>query len=454
MSNRSEPLLSTWLPLIALAASLGATTYLAQGWTQQKKYGPDLFANMRSGLCRHNDLLISRLPAEGAGLESWSILLHTLHEANSSVKVRDGLLKSDVPSWGNIYTQLVKIEDGIGSIPISRTTLITLLLLSNARFIHEFSDASGYRAALGSWCGQWYINWRVGKPATVTLRAHDSHSPATDVYPPVFFARVDACVRMMAGVVVHPSKGAPAFAVAFPGRMATGKYFLEHQANGFALSHGARHIYNMNGGKVFEVDFLLPRVQESRQPGHGDLELSLPNPEPKRSTRLYVPEKEKEILAKCMDYLPWTYLSWSMHWGMRDILLAFSSEPMQRYRQRLAKRLQQAPRQYRATLVKEGWNAPFVDKYMGDMASSAILAERGNSGDAVRIVTDLAALIHGRSLASLDETRFWRDNADHDIDEELDADTVAALVKCFVLEWSVEFDYQIYHRLPIDLVFT
>jgi hypothetical protein len=60
---------------------------------------------------------------------------------------------------------------------------------------------------------------------------------------------------MMAGVVVHPSKGAQFFAVAFPGRMETGKYFLEHQANGFALSHGARHIYNMNGGKVFEAAF-------------------------------------------------------------------------------------------------------------------------------------------------------------------------------------------------------
>jgi hypothetical protein len=155
-----------------------------------------------------------------------------------------------------------------------------------------------------------------------------------------------------------------------------------------------------------------------------------------------------------MDYLPWAYLSWSIHRGMRDILLAFSRETMRRYRQRLAERLQQAPRQYRAALIKEGWNTSFIDKHMGDMASSAVLAERGNSGDAVRIVTALAAQVHGGKLAALDETSFGRRDADYNTDGELDADTVAALVKCFVFEWSVEFDYQVYHRLPIDLLFT
>ncbi|KAF1937178.1 hypothetical protein EJ02DRAFT_357449 [Clathrospora elynae] len=88
------------------------------------------------------------------------------------------------------------------------------------------------------------------------------------------------------------------------------------------------------------------------------------------------------------------------------------------------------------------------------MASSAIIAERGNSGDVVRIVTALATLVHGGSLATLDETTFWRERTDGDVNDELGADTIAALVKCFMLEWSVELDYKIYHRLLIDLMFS
>ncbi|KAF5848372.1 hypothetical protein GGP41_005772 [Bipolaris sorokiniana] len=100
------------------------------------------------------------------------------------------------------------------------------------------------------------------------------------------------------------------------------------------------------------------------------------------------------------------------------------------------------------------------------MTSSAILAERGNSGDAVRIVTALAALEYAGGnepdLSTLDETAFWRRIVSEKVtgikENEVDngwlsRDAIAALVKCFVLEWSVDFDYQFYHRLPTDLLF-
>lgn len=173
-------------------------------------------------------------------------------------------------------------HDKVNGVSISRTTLITLLILSDARIIHEFSDSSGYRASLGSWTGQWYINWRVGSPAIVTLRPHDSHTPATDVYPPTFSARVDKCVQMMTGVIVHPTQP-ETLRVAFPGRMPPGRYRLEHQSKGFALSHGAQHMYNMNGGKVFEIDFLFPRpLQSYGSDPYDEVKLQLPSLEPKQ----------------------------------------------------------------------------------------------------------------------------------------------------------------------------
>lgn len=102
---------------------------------------------------------------------------------------------------------------------------------------------------------------------------------------------------------------------------------------------------------------------------------------------------------------------------------------------------------------------------MADLAAGAVLAGSGNSGDAVRIVTDIAAVWYeGRrkmgdgpdSIVSLDETMFWR--VPHQQKEEVGGErgglscmAVVALVKFFVLEWSVELDYQMYHDLPLEL---
>lgn len=108
---------------------------------------------------------------------------------------------------------------------------------------------------------------------------------------------------------------------------------------------------------------------------------------------------------------------------------------------------------------------------MADLAAGAVLAGSGNSGDAVRIVTDIAAVWYeGRrrrrtgdgldSIVSFDETMFWRvphqqvEEAGEEVGGErgeLSSMAVVALVKFFVLEWSVELDYQMYHDLPLEL---
>ena len=89
---------------------------------------------------------------------------------------------------------------------------------------------------------------------------------------------------------------------------------------------------------------------------------------------------------------------------------------------------------------------------IGDMAASAILAGRGNSGDLVRVVTEIVlAMVGDWSLSRLDDVTFWRRD---EAERKLDVEGVVALTKMFVLEWSNEFDYQIYAQLPIGLHFA
>lgn len=319
MNKRREPISSTWVSLVGSAACLCATAYLARSLVATKeRYGLNLTPNMIQGFCSHNQLLISRLPAHAATESSYSRLLHLFHEPHASVYVCNGLLKREKASWETVLdtVQLLSIGGKRGTsipgVPISRTTLINLLLLTNVRIIQEFSSSAGYRAALGSWCGQWYIQWEMGQQhALGSLRAHDSHSPATDVYAPVLSARVDACVRMMAGVVQHSSGGPSKFAMAFPGRVPAGEYSLEYQEKGFALSHGARHIYNMNGGKVYETDFLLPRKKEQSgfaisRTGQKEAETIFDLPSSKQEMhpmRMYVAPNEQAILAQRLDHI-------------------------------------------------------------------------------------------------------------------------------------------------------
>lgn len=468
---------------LAVATAIGiAWNLLSYIHSKSEESSFEVKATLKDGLCGHDDISISRLPLHDVKGSSLQILLGLFHERDVHVTVQDNSLVSSkqswnfarrksrsgvslhyfMPMWINPPSQKHRSADGsyefhtnawnmngLSATEIGRTTLINLLVLSNARTIYEYSDSSGYRAAFGGWTGQWYINWRAGQQAVVTLRPHDSHSPASDVYPPVFPARVSRAVQMMAGVVVDVT--APqSFSVAFPGRLSPGYYRLRYQKNGFGLSHGSRHIYNMNGGKVFEIDFLLPQPTSKFEENEGTL-LKLPSLEEHENAWLYIGPREQAILADALDRLPWANLSWSMHRGMRDILLAFASERMDAHREALAQQLRNAAQKFHTQLVSVGWNSDFAKSQMGDMAASAILARRGNSGDAVRIVTALAEQIHGGSIQEYDHISFWGKDGPL-LDSDLTPDEVVALVKCFVIEWSQDFDYQIYHQLPITLL--
>ena len=328
---------------------------------------------------------------------------------------------------------------------------MTLFALTNARRIFSYSSVSGHRSAYPSYCGQWSITWPIGRPCFVSLTAHDSHTTKTDVYPPSFPARVDKCVEMLAGIVTDGKE----WKLAFPGRAKSkGPWMLKERKRGLAGAHGQRHLWNIVGGKVWEVDlFVLERCEDDEAKACVRFEVATKDG---ALAALFVEEHEQRLLAKALDCLPWTSLSWSMHWGMRDILLAYSRSTVDLYRSQVATMVKERVRSVGNALVRKGWNTDFVKESMGDLAESAILSGGGNSGELVRVVVAIVECIAKVSeidIPARHHTILWSEGRDavYVEDDRLDLDTLIALTKIFVLEWSQELDYQLYHELPVEL---
>jgi hypothetical protein len=400
--------------------------------------GPVISANLVNGFCGPDLIDVSRLPLVRVGTASWTALLAMIHEppppmlpqsphprSNSirsrsrrtrtgdtvetshlkNIDVERGQLRT-LPSWTCLPLQQLSREGSSSCIAISCVTLITILSVSGSGEIYRYSDASGHRAAYGSYFGFWYINWPLGQAVTVSLAPHVSHSLSTDVYPRKFVRRVDRCIRKTAGIIT--SRDGKSFQSGFSVRKPPGAWILQYRRKGFSGAHGSRHLYYLVGGKVSEVDFLFARKLEEDLPTNG-LRLSLPSLEKNLQATLFVPENERRILDHALDCLPWSSLSWSVHRGLRDILIGFAQPTMNKYRNDLASRLHAAVGANKHRLQTLGWSAEFVDESMADIAFNAIMAGEGNSSDMVRVVTDIALLLcPSSSMLDLDETTFWR----------------------------------------------
>ena len=437
--------------------------------------GPLLTAKLNSGFCSHNIIHVSRLPFEQTGKANWTALLAVLHKRRllaartpplqpAIAEKREGVYVVEIegmsnipiesPSWASLPTRPLVRHGSTACTVVSRATLITMLSLCNARCIFRHSGAAGHRAAYASYSGQWYIEWPLGGPAVVHFAAHDSHAMSNDVYPASFERRIDKCIQMTAGVIVAPAPSS--LKCAFPGRKPPGDWVLEYQLKGFPGAHGSRHLYNMMGGKVFEVDFLFARKASQHGAFSADvLKLTLPSKVKDQNAVFFVPPNEQQFLSHLMDCLPWSPLSWSVHRGLRDLLLAFSKATMDKFRKSLAQTLQQNIKERPKDLELKGWEPNFIRESMPDIAYSSVMAGVGDSGDAVRIVTDAALLSWNGTSEALDETPFWRAElkSPSPSGAHLTPQTLIALTKCFVLEWSIEFDYQVYHDLPTELLF-
>ena len=451
--------------------------------------GPVITANLVNGFCGSNLIGLSRLPLEKTGSASFTVLLAMVHEQPTEVStqvqaVRSNTLSARVknrkdvaiararhfevvdvekgqlrtsPSWTSLPAQQLSREGSSSCIAISCATLITILSVYDAGEVYRYSDASGHRAAYGSYSGFWYINWPLGQAAVVSLVPHASHSLATDLYPRTFVRRVDRCVRMTAGVITSPD--AKSFQCGFPPRKPPGEWILQYRRKGYSAAHGSRHFYYLVGGKVSEVDFLFARrLEEDPQPNC--LRLSLPSREKNVRLGLFIPEEEQQVLEHALDCLPWSCLGWSVHRGLRDILLGYAQPTMNKFRKSLAIKLHAAVGEKKHRLVTLGWSPEFVAESMADIAFTSIMAGVGNSGDAARVVTDIAwlscsspNLLDLENMLDLDETTFWREER-HGLGANADMSTNAmiALTKFFLLEWSTEFDYKMYEDLPPQLL--
>lgn len=255
----------------------------------------------------------------------------------------------------------------------------------------------------------------------------------------------------MAGVITSADNSS--FKCAFAGRKPPGKWTMEYQRKGFSGAHGTRHLYNLMGGRVYEVDFLHARRSNDENPSD-TLELHLPSTEEHVQLSMFVPKLEQGVLEHALDCLPWSSLSWSIHRGLHDSLVAYAKPTMDKFRQTLALRLRKFIDEQPYQLEANGWSTEFTRGSMAEPAFNAVSAGSGNSGDSVRVVTDAAAFLSGKDPMELDDVNFWRVER-HTLNKEasLSTNAIVALTKCFVLEWSIEFDYRMYQDLPPELLF-
>ncbi|KAL4887375.1 hypothetical protein BJY04DRAFT_1785 [Aspergillus karnatakaensis] len=426
--------------------------------------GPIISADLVNGLCGKKTVVISRSPLVNHTLDqaAWATILTVIQPEPRLYEVETEEVAGNSPEakspevatcneWTtNMELRPLVKHKQIACTMISRTTLMALFCVTNARPVFSYNGAPGYRAAYPCYCGQWRVEWPIGETARVYFSAHDSHALRKDAYPLTFERRVDKCLQMLSGVIDagHDSKSR----CAFPGRQAAGDYILVYTIKGFGGVHGGRHFYNMIGGNVTGVDFLLMKKKSTEQPPE-TMVLYLPNKDNgELDVKLYIPAEESTILDKALDCLPWSSLSWSIHRGLHDILTAFANKRMDQYRSQLAETLRHTVSKWPEKLISRGWDPRFVREEMADLAVGAVLAGHGNSGDAVRVVTDIALTLWDGPVSELDETFFWRSTGTKGPDLSiLDPATVAALVKSFVLEWSIELNYQLYHDFPLEL---
>ena len=226
----------------------------------------------------------------------------------------------------------------------------------------------------------------------------------------------------------------------------------------FGAQRSAADLYNKLGGEAHKVDFFFREwlEDESVPPLHVRV-LTVSSLIEDESSTVYLRQAEATAIADCLDHLPWSPIAWSIHRGMKDILIAYAYPYMMAYREVLAEELGKAVQSHVTALHNSGWKKEYIVQSMAQQAQSAIRGDGRCSGDVCRIISAIAESLWDKSQAEMDHTTFWSRHVDvpaarEQVSEALTPDGVVALVKAFFVWWSHEFDYDIYYKLPLEIV--
>ena len=292
---------------------------------------------------------------------------------------------------------------------ISRLTLISFVLLSQAREIYRYDEAAGLRMGFASYNGFYQIEWPLGQRPTLKFEVYEVYQRGKDAFPLCFARRPQKCNEMAVGVIDRgvDMAGNPR-KVAFAGRKKPGLYALKLLPKRFGAQRSAAGFYNMLGGEAHAVDFFL-REQIYTIPQFPELqrELIVPSLVEDQTSTIYVGESEVMGIADCLDHIPWSPIAWSIHRGMKDTLVAYAKPYMVAYRERLAEQLSNAVRTHTYALRHRGWEPGFIRDHMAEQAKSAILGDDRCSGDVCRIVAAITELLCDKGQIDLDHTKFW-----------------------------------------------
>ena len=451
--------------------------------------GPILDADINQCLGM-DKLYLSRRPITKTGEATWTILLAVFHphshrHLSNEKRSKSMTLGEKFADIGDILTPSKPLPaslltDEANALPwhqrleasplivhrdvacttITRLTLIALVLLSQARETSRLNGPSGLRLTFASYNGFYQIEWALGQRPTLAFQPHESFQGDTDAFPVCFARRPRKCIEMACGVIDRglnlsdrPSK------VGFAGRKKCGKFLLKFLPRRFGAQRSAAGLYNEFGGKAYQVDFLFRERLDCHAPAPPHIrQLEVPSLDEGEPSTIYLQSQEVVVIADCLDHLAFSPLAWSIHRGMRDVLVAYALPYMMAYRQPLANTLTLAVARYTFALRARGWQAEFISECMAEQIGSAIMGDERCSGDACRSVTAVTELLWERPESEMDHTLFWKNNREHQYKHQtqgtLPADTVVALVKAYMVWWSHDFDYEIQATLPRKLYLT
>ncbi len=435
-------------------------------------------------------LYLSRRPTTQVGVATWTVLLAVFHPhpseqpkyenvsepnpvegkgASSALEITHGSSRPSPsaekpvvrkPWHKTLNSKPLIFHRDVACNEISRLTLISFILLSQARELYRYDGAAGLRIGFASYNGFYQIEWPLGQRPTLRFEAHEDYQRGKDAFPICFARRPRKCNEMAVGVIDRgvDVAGKP-LKVAFAGRKKPGVYVLKLLPKRFGAQRSAAGLYDMLGGESHGVDFFFREQMNTTAPiPEYKRKLTVPSLVDDQPSTIYVAHSEAAALADCLDYLPWSPLAWSIHRGMKDILVSYAKPYMEAYRKPLADALRAAVTTHTYALRHRGWEPTFTREHMADQAASAILGDDRCSGDVCRIVGAITELLCDKGQVDLDHTKFWVQHltlpSEQGIQEALSPDTMAALVKAFFVWWSHDFDYEVYHKLPLRIIVT